>query len=176
MTRRLVWEVIEGSYPTDKIIIEVPPDDEILPERDFYDQLESKTGKETVEFAKQIIKDCETLDLYLFWNDASFTIRLPDPQGSDVKIPIFRVEKNGHVNLSFSGGAFKKVELSMDMAISSAADTAKLFKGIKPRPNRPWVWDKDSTLSELRKVYPQFMDRVKKYIDDITKEGEKSSR
>ena len=177
---------IEGNYPVDtKVNIETVQGTEItkgnykrltIQEQEYFEQLEKNTNKEIVEVAKKIIKDCEDLELQVEWLAASFTIRLTDPQGSGIKIPILNIDTNGRVKLGFSGGAFNNLGISRESSYSFAAETAALIPGIEQRPDKPWLWKKDSTLEDLHKVYQQFMDRVKKYIDDIATEGEKSSR
>ncbi|MDW8273810.1 MAG: hypothetical protein RMJ53_06245 [Chitinophagales bacterium] len=78
--------------------------------------------------------------------------------------------------MGYSRGQFEKLQLPLEISYSFAADTAKLLPGIKQSPDKPHIWNKYSTIADLKKVYPQFMDRVKKYIDDIINEGQKSSR
>ena len=134
------------------------------------------TDNKTVEFARQIKKDCEDLGLDIDWMAASFTARLPDPQGSDIRIPIINVDKRGHLNLGLAGPSIKKLQLPLEISHRFAADTAEMFKGIKSKPNREHIWDKDAKLGDLHHVYPEFMKRLRKYIDDISNEREKSSR
>jgi len=55
----------------------------------------------------------------------------------------------------------------MDISYSFAADTAKLLPGIQQRADKKHVWDKYSSISNLINVYPQFLDRMKKYITEI---------
>jgi len=177
---------IEGNYSGDlKVMIEpdLVGDNEKqgykrspITKEIFSEELEQKTDKETVEFARQIEEDCEALGLDIEWMAASFTARLPDPQGSGVKIPIFNVDKKGHLNLGLAGPSLKKLQLSRDISNCFAADTAKMFTGIQPRPNREHIWDRDASLGELRKIYPQFMERVKKYVEELTAQLKISSR
>jgi hypothetical protein len=187
ITRAIVK--IEGSYPADlKVNIETDLGTETTKQQnqsykrltitaqDFFEQLEQNTNKETVDFANQIIKDSEDLGLYVVWNSGSFSIKLPDPLGSGVKIGIVNIDRAGLIYLGFSRGQIEKLQLPMDISYSFAADTALMLPGIKQNPDKKYIWNKYSTLSDLRKVYQQFMDRVKKYIDDITNERLKSSR
>lgn len=186
ITRAIVR--IEGNYSADlKVSIETDLGTEstkqqtqayrrlTITAQDFFEQLEQNTNKETLEFANQIIKDSENLGLYIEWNSTSFSIKLPDPQGSGVKISIINVDKGGLFYLGFSRGQFEKLQLPMDISYRFAADTAKLLPGIKQSPTKKHIWNKYSTIGDLRKVYPQFMVRVEKYIDDITNERLKSS-
>lgn len=187
ITRAIVR--IEGNYSADlKVNIETDLGTEstkqqsqaykrlTITAQDFFEQLEKNTNKETVEFTNQIIKDSEDLGLYIEWNSGSFSIKLPDPQGSGVKIGIVNFDRSGLFYLGYSRGQFEKLQLPMDISYSFAADTAKLLPGIRQNPERQHIWNKYSSISDLRNVYPQFKDRVKIYIDDITNEGQKGSR
>lgn len=187
ITRAIVK--IEGNYPADlKVNIETDLGTEATKQQyqaykrltitaeDFFEQLAKNTNKETVDFAQQVIKDSEELGLYIEWNSGSFSIKLPDPQGSGVKIGIVNIDRGGLFYLGYSRGQFEKLQLPLEISYSFAADTAKLLPGIKQSPDKPHIWNKYSTIGDLKKVYPQFMDRVKKYIDDIINEGQKSSR
>lgn len=176
---------IEGNYPVDmKVNIETVQGTEItkgkykrltIQEQEYFEQLEKNTKKEIVEVAKKIIKDCEDLELQVEWLAASFTIRLTDPKGSGIKIPILNIDTNGRVKLGFSGGAFNNLGLSRESSYRFAAETAALLPGIEQRPDKQHLWKKDSTLNSLSKVYQHFMDKVQKYIDDITTEGERAA-
>lgn len=186
ITRAIVK--IEGNYAADlKVNIETDLGTETTKEQtqahkrltitaqDFFEQLEQNTDKEIVDFTKQIIKDSEDLGLYIEWNSGSFGIKLPDPQGSGVKIAIANIDRGGLFYLGFSKGQFEKLQLPMNISYSFAADTASLLPSIKQNPDNKHSWNKYSTIADLQKVYPQFLDRIKKYIKDITIEGQKSS-
>ncbi len=184
ITRAIVR--IEGNYSTDvKVNIETDLGTETTKQgykrmtitaEDFFEQLEQNTDKDTVAFANQIIKDSDDLGLYIEWNAASFSIKLPDPQGSGIKIAVFNVDKYGILNLGLSGPQFKTLGLSREISSNFAIDTASLFSNIKQHPVKKHIWDNYSTVNDLQKVYPQFMSRVKQYIDDITTDQQKSSR
>ncbi len=183
VTRAIVR--IEGTYSADvKVNIETDLGTETtkhgnkrmtITAEDFFEQLEQNTNKETVVFANQIIKDSDELGLYIEWNSGSFSIKLPDPQGSGVKISIVNIDRSGLFYLGLSRPQFEKLELSRDISYNFAFDTALLLPGIKQNPDKKHIWNKYSTLHDLRNVYPQFMERVKKYIDDITTEAQKNS-
>lgn len=178
ITRAIVK--IEGNHPSDfKINIETDIGSDInnnrsqsskrltITEQDFFEQLEENTNKETIDFVHKFINDSIDLGLFIEWNSGSFGIKLPDPQGSGVKIGIVNVDKNGLFYLGYSKGQFEKLQLPMDISYSFAADTAKLLPGIQQRADKKHVWDKYSSISNLINVYPQFLDRMKKYITEI---------
>lgn len=184
ITRAIVR--IEGNYSTDvKVNIETDLGTETAKQgykrmtitaEDYFEQLEQNTNKDTVAFVNQIIKDSVDLGLYIEWNAASFSIKLPDPQGSGIKIAVFNIDKYGILNLGLSGPQFKSLGLSSEISSNFAVDTASLFSNIKQHPVKKHIWDNYSTVNDLQKVYPQFMSRVKQYIDDITTDEQKSSR
>jgi hypothetical protein len=178
ITRAIVK--IEGNHPSDfKINIETDLGADIdnnrsqsskrltITEQDFFEQLEENTNKETIDFVHKFINDSIDLGLFIEWNSGSFGIKLPDPQGSGVRIGIVNVDKNGLFYLGYSKGQFEKLQLPMDISYSFAADTAKLLPGIQQRADKKHVWDKYSSISNLINVYPQFLDRMKKYITEI---------
>jgi len=135
--------------------------------QDFFEQLEQNTHSAIVNFTHRIIKDSEDLGLYIEWNSGSFSIKLPDPQGSGIKISLLSITKGGLVNLGYSGDQFEKLQLSRELSHRFAADTASLLPGIKQHPDKKHIWVKHTILAELEKVYPQFLRRVKVYIDEI---------
>ena len=183
ITRAIVR--IEGNYSADvKVNIETDLGTEAIKRgykritvtaEDFFERLEQKTNKETVEFTKQIINDSEELGLDIEWNSGSFSIKLPDPQGSGIKIAVVNIDKSGRFNLGRSRPQFEALQLSREISYSFAFDTGSLLPGMVQNPDRKHMWVKSSTLSDLQKVYPQFINRVKRYIEDITKEEQKSS-
>ena len=184
ITRAIVR--IEGNYSADvKVNIETDLGTEAIKPgskritvtaEDFFERLEQNTNKETVEFAKQIINDSEDLGLYVEWNSGSFSIKLADPQGSGIKIAVLNIEKNGRFNLGRSRPQFESLQLPREISYSFAFDTGFLLPGIVQNPDRKHMWANSSPLSDLRNVYQPFMDRLKKYISDITNESQKSSR
>ncbi|SRR6266496_4510766 len=135
--------------------------------QDFFDQLEKNTDKAIVEFANQIIKDCEEMGLFIEWNTSSFSVKLPDPLGSGIKIGVFTVDKWGYVYLGFSRGQFEKLEIPLEISYSFSADTAIMLPGIKQHGDQKYRWDRYATVDELRPVHNEFIGRVKKYTQEI---------
>lgn len=97
ITRAIVR--IEGTQAADlKINIETDLGTEInkqqaqsnsrltITAQDFFEQLEKNTDTATIELANQTIKDCEELGLVIEWNVSSFSVKLPDPQGSELEL------------------------------------------------------------------------------------------
>jgi hypothetical protein len=135
---------------------------------DFFEQLQLNCGSEIVEFAKTIIKDSEAMGLYIEWNTGSFSVRLPDPLGSGLKISIINIDRSGLFYLGYSKAKFEKLGLPLDISSKFAANSAALLPGIKQHPDKKHIWNKYSTLVDLQKVYPAFMNLIKIYIDEIT--------
>jgi hypothetical protein len=141
--------------------------------QDFFDQLEKNTNSKLVEFANEIIKDCEEMGLVLEWNTSSFGVKLIDPQGSGKRIALFTVDRAGYVYLGYSKDQFEKLQLPSEICYRFSADTAAMLPGIKQNPERKHVWVKYSTLNDLMPVYQRFRQRVKQYVDEIISEGQK---
>ncbi len=183
ITRAIVR--IEGSYSADlKVNIETDLGAETENKKansqtrltitadDYFEQLQQKTSREIVEFAKQIIKDSQEGGYYIEWNTGSFGVTLFDPQGSGIKIGMFTVDKNGLIYLGYSESRFKKLELPLELTYDFAKDTAEILPNIKQNPVTKNSWNKYSTLSDLRPVYSAFKERVKTYVDQITIAGQ----
>jgi hypothetical protein len=184
ITRAIVR--IEGNYSSDlKINIETDLGTETsksqsdnskkftISEQEYFEQLEKNTSKAIADFASQIIKDSEDLGLYIEWNSGSFGIKLPDPLGSGVKIGIVNIDRVGLFYLGFSKGQFEKLHLPRELSFNFAADTAQILPGLIQNPDLKYTWNKYSTLSDLKPVYDEFKERLKRYIDDIRSESER---
>lgn len=187
ITRAIVR--IEGNYSADmKVNIETDLGTEVsnpkspgykrltITEEDYFEQLEQNTNKGIVNFAKQILRDSENLGLYIEWNSGSFSIKLPDPLGSGIKISIENIDRGGLFYAGFSKVQFEKLHLPSEISYNFVADTASMLPGIKQNPDKKHIWNNYSTLNDLQKVYPQFIKRVEKYIYDIKKASENGSR
>lgn len=141
--------------------------------QDYFEQLQQNTDKETVEFVNQVIKDCEELGLIIEWNSSSFTAKLPDPNGSGIRIAIFSVDRRGLIAMGLSRGQFKKLDLPYEMNHIFSADTAAMLPGVTQHPIKKLRWSRYVTLTELKPVYHSFIGRVKEYLNDIIIEGRK---
>lgn len=185
ITRAIVR--IEGSYSADlRVNIETdlgtetenkkinPQTRLTITAEDYFEQLQQKTTRELVDFAKQIIKDSQEIGYFIEWNTGSFGVKLFDPQGSGIKIGLFTVDKNGLVYLGYSQGQFNKLDLPLELSYNLAKDTAEILPNIIQNPVTKNSWNKYSTLSELQPVYKAFIERIKRHVDDITIAGQKS--
>jgi hypothetical protein len=144
--------------------------------QDFFEQLEKNKGKEIADFANQIIADCENLGLDIEWNSGSFSLKLPDPQESGIKISIVTIDRKGLFYMNyFAAGQFERLQLPIELNYNFVADTAAMLPGIKQNPDKKYIWNKYSTLSDLKQVYTRFLERVKKYKEDITTERMKGT-
>ncbi len=142
---------------------------------DFFEQLKKNTNKSIVEFASQIIKDAEDAGYLIEWNSGSFGVKLPDPIGTPINIGLFNVDRNGLMYLAFSRGQFEKLNLSLELSHSFAADTLPLFPGLKQSENKPHIWNKYPKLESLQPVYEKFTERLKLYVSQIKEARMKSS-
>ncbi len=184
ITRAIVR--IEGSFPADlKVNIETDLGTEsdktktnaqkllTLAAEDFFDQLQKNTNNQIVEFAKQIIRDAEDLNYFIEWNTGSYTVKLLDPQGSGIKISLFTVDRVAMVYLKFSDSQMTRLGLPVELMYDFAKDTAAIIPNIQYNTITKNSWNKYSKLSDLQPVYPQFMARVKKYVEDIELAGQR---
>jgi hypothetical protein len=142
---------------------------------DFFEQLAKNTNNRIVEFASQIMKDAEEASYVIEWNTGSFGVKLPDPLGTPINIGLFNVDRAGLMYLAFSMGQFEKLNLPLELSHSFAADTIKLFPGLKQSQRKPHLWDQYPKLESLKAVYPQFWERLKIYTAQIIEERMKSN-
>jgi len=135
---------------------------------DFFEELTKNCGLLTADFARQVINDSEAMGLFIEWNTGSFSVRLPDPLGSGLKISLLNIDRGGLFYLGYSRSKFEKLKMPLEISYRFTADTAKLFPGIYPSADKPNIWNKYTTLKELEKVYIPFMDRMNAYVAEIT--------
>lgn len=133
---------------------------------DFFEQL-ARNNNDYIDFAQQIIKDCEKRGYHIDWNTSSFGVKFFDPMGSGIKISLFTVDKYGNVYLGYSQGQMEKLGISMDLSYAFAKDTAALLPGIEQNPDKKYSWTKYSTLKDLKAVYVNFMARLAQYVIEI---------
>ncbi|HRG90373.1 MAG TPA: hypothetical protein PLW44_15220 [Chitinophagales bacterium] len=133
---------------------------------DFFEALTTNTDTETVDLAKQIIKDSEENNWQIEWNTGSFSVKLIDPMGSGIKISLFSVDRSGLIYPGLSKIASQQLNIDPKIGLSYIADTAKLFPGLKLSQGNDY-WSKYQKLKALKLVYPQFFERVKEYVHSI---------
>lgn len=138
-----------------------------ITEEDFFEQLLHNTTTAQVEFAKQIIQDCERRGYLIEWAQGSFIVKLLDPNGSGLRITLFVVDRKAMIYLGWTAGQLEKLGLSPDISYSYAADTAKLFKNLGTHPKFKHSWNKYQNLTDLKPVYDDFMRRVDQFANDI---------
>ncbi|MDB5226358.1 MAG: hypothetical protein JWN78_551 [Bacteroidota bacterium] len=185
ITRAIVR--IEGSYSADvKINIETDLGTETsnkkintlpaltITAEDYFEQLQQNTNANIVLFAKQILKDASEKGYFIAWNTGSFGVKLLDPQGSGSKISLFTVDKSGLFYLGYSRTVLSKLGIPEELSYDLARDTAEILPNIKHNLVTKYSWNKYSTLNDLQPVYLQFMERINKYVNEITMAGEKS--
>lgn len=134
---------------------------------DFFTQLEQNTNKELVQFAQEILKVAEETGYFIVWNSGSFSVKLVDPQGSGLKIGLFTVDRHGLLYLGYSQSHLKKLGIPLELSYEYAKDTAKLFPNIQQNPETKSSWNRYSSIADLKPVFPEFMVRVKRYVDQI---------
>lgn len=177
ITRAIVR--VEGAQP-EQVALKIETDMDAEPPRssatgirrlitaeEFFEQLQKNKGPEAVAFAQRLIRDCEALGLETVWNSGSFSLKLPDPQGSGLRIGIFNVDRTGYIYLGYSQGQFEKLQLPPELSYDFAAQTAALITGIGQHPAQKGTWNKYATLDDFQKQYDRVMKIVAGYIEKI---------
>ncbi len=189
-TREVIRAVvkIEGNYSSDiKVNIETDLNTESTKQKqnlrqlstvismdDFFALLAKKYDVEMLDFVRQIIKESEEIGLVVEWNSLSFSIKFPDPQGSGVKISIIVFDKVGWFYLRPSEVAFKKLQIPVEISYKFAEETARILN-IQCNSEIKSTWKSYPSIENLKPVFNQFMASLKKYIDEIRKEGQNKS-
>ena len=146
----------------------------LITAEDFFEQLNKNKGPEAVAFAQRLIRDCAALGLETVWNSGSFSLKLPDPQGSGLRIGVFNVDRTGYVYLGYSQGQFEKLQLRLELSYDFAAQTAALLPGISQHPVQKGSWNKYATLDDFQQQYDRMLKIVAGYIEKIREEGRTS--
>jgi len=137
-----------------------------LTEEEFFEQLVQYTDHEYIEFTKQILDDCKTRGYKIDWKQSSFVVKLKDPAGSGTKITLFVVQSVNSVYIGWSSDQLEKIGIEKEISYSFASDTSKLFKDLNVGPKKHH-WDDVVTLEQLKEVYPKFIERVDKFVNEI---------
>lgn len=142
---------------------------------DFFEQLERNTDKKTVQATKGIISECEEKGYYIHWGQGSVVVKLPDPEGSGLKITLFVIDKRGTVVLGWSAGQIDRLGIPKEISYKFSADTAKLFPNTKPSPKYPEGWIRAAQLTDMIKVSDKFISCVDTFVSDISEALEKQN-
>lgn len=138
-----------------------------ITEEDFFNQLHHNVGYSMVEFAKQIISDCESRGYLIDWAQGSFVVKFRDPIGSGTKITLFVVEKRGSVYLGWAADQLLRSGINPEISWKYALNTSKLFKNLGVHPKHKNVWSKNKTLTELKPIYDRFLLCVENFVAEI---------
>ena len=83
------------------------------------------------------------------------------------------IDRGGLIYPAFMRGQLEKLGLPLEICFSFVKDTAKMLPNILQNQVKKNIWNKYSTLADLKPVYGLFMDRVEKYTDEILVEIQK---
>lgn len=173
---------IEGSYGDLNVNIETDLGTEsenkktnvqrlTIAAEDYFEQLKLNSNSDIVDFAKQIILDAQESGYYIEWNTGSFGVKLPDPQGSGLKITLFTVDKFGKLYFGYSRALLDKLGLAPELSYNLAIDTASLLN-LQQNQETKYSWNKYSSLKDLQPVYHSFMARMASYANEIVLAGQ----
>lgn len=160
-------ESVKVEVDTEITTAEKPAKRFTISEDDFFNTLRQGVDAEDVEFAHQIIEDVQGLGCIIEWKQASFVVKLPDPEGSGQRLSLLLVYKNGQVQLSELANQLQSVGLPEQIAHDYAEESAQLFSGCQVSTKYPGYWSRNLTLGEIRQHYEEFITVVQKTIDRI---------
>lgn len=138
-----------------------------ITEDDFFEQLQQNTDYESAEFAKHILATVKEKGYFVEWRQGAFVAKILDPNGSGSKITLFVTDRKGLFYLMQSGDQLKRLGMSNDISLIYAKNTSQLVKGLFPHPNHPDCWNKYATIKEIKPVFPEFMNEVDNYVENI---------
>lgn len=138
-----------------------------ITEDDFFEQLQQNTDHESAEFAKHILATVKEKGYFVEWRQGAFVAKILDPNGSGSKITLFVTDRKGLFYLMQSGDQLKRLGMSNDISLIYARNTSELVKGLFPHPNHPDCWNKYATIKEIKPVFPEFMNEVDNYVENI---------
>ena len=138
-----------------------------ITEDDFFEQLQQNTDYESAEFAKHILATVKEKGYFVEWRQGAFVAKILDPNGSGSKITLFVTDRKGLFYLMQSGDQLKRLGMSNDISLIYAKNTSELVKGLFPHPNHPDCWNKYATIKEIKPVFPEFMNEVDNYVENI---------
>lgn len=138
-----------------------------ITEDDFFEQLQQNTDYESAEFAKHILATVKEKGYFVEWRQGAFVAKILDPNGSGSKITLFVTDRKGLFYLMQSGDQLKRLGMSNEISLVYAKNTSELIKGLFPHPNHPDCWNKYATIKEIKPVFPEFMNEVDNYVENI---------
>ena len=138
-----------------------------ITEDDFFEQLQQNTDYESAEFAKHILATVKEKGYFVEWRQGAFVAKILDPNGSGSKITLFVTDRKGLFYLMQSGDQLKRLGMSNEISLIYAKNTSELVKGLFPHPNHPDCWNKYATIKEIKPVFPEFMNEVDNYVENI---------
>ena len=138
-----------------------------ITEDDFFEQLQQNTDYESAEFAKHILATVKEKGYFVEWRQGAFVAKILDPNGSGSKITLFVTDRKGLFYLMQSGDQLKRLGMSNEISLIYAKNTYELVKGLFPHPNHPDCWNKYATIKEIKPVFPEFMNEVDNYVENI---------
>ena len=139
-----------------------------ISEQDFFDILAEKVNSSEIEFARKILQDCQTKGLFIDWKQGSFVVKYFNPELSSLKYTLFVVTTGGQIYPGWVSGQLEKANIDKSFSIKFVTETAELFDIITIVKESSW--SRYAKISELQKVYSNFMQLVDSLVNFIETE------
>ena len=128
-------------------------------------------NSDTVTLFSELLSFAEEIGAEARWRSSSVSIRLPDPAGSDQRLTLFVMTKNGEIYPGWLATQLNKIGKPSQIAYDYVMQLCSLFPGIKPKEKSPDTLENRIIVSELSEKREEFIEIVRSIVDRITNEG-----
>lgn len=146
-----------------------------LSEQDFFDSLEQNKNETYKIIAKNILDKFVHQGYLVEWGQATFSLKMQDPNGSGSRITIFQVSKNGDCYIGYSAQQLESLGLDKNIAYEFAKSTIPLFDNLQINPKFPESWNKWIDLIELNPKLNEFIKLCNEFRQQVIEESKKAN-
>lgn len=142
-----------------------------LSQEDFFEQLLENTDNETVQIAKSILDKFGNEGYLVDWGQATFSLKIPDPNGSGSKITIFQVSKKGDCYIGYSAQQLENLGLDKTLAYDFCKRTLPLFNNLEVNRKFPESWNRWIGLKEFEPKLDEFILKCNEFVERIKEQS-----
>ncbi|MCA1918390.1 MAG: hypothetical protein LDL38_03220 [Flavobacterium piscis] len=142
-----------------------------LTQDEFFEKLLNNTDSQTVQIAKKILDRFEQEGFLVEWKQATYIIKISDPNGSGSRITIFLVSKNGDCHIGYSAQQLESLGLDKKLSYEFCLDTISLFQNLGVNKKFPESWDRWIGLKEFEPKLDEFIEKCNYFVERIKDES-----
>lgn len=146
-----------------------------LSEQDFFDTLGQSKNDTYKIIAKSILDKFVNEGYLVEWGQATFSLKIQDPNGSGSRITIFQVSKNGDCYIGYSAQQLESLGLDKNISYEFAKSTIPLFENLQINPKFPESWNRWIDLIEFNPKLEDFIKRCNEFREKIIEESKKAN-